>query len=63
MKEWGIRPAEWRLMSAYDRAWVLAHETIEGIRQGMLTEAMRPGDKKPARNPMFEAMQARLKGW
>ena len=61
MKEWRIRPHEWRQMSIDDRAQVMAfellHRTQEAYRQEWKEEQKKQKEKEVerAKNPYYAA--------
>jgi hypothetical protein len=44
-KAWGVKPWEFRKLSASERAELLAHEYIKAVREGAYSE--RRSEKKP----------------
>jgi hypothetical protein len=49
MKAWGIRPQEWRMMAVDDKADVMVHEYLDGIRSLYRFHQLKEkkGPKKP----------------
>ena len=66
-KAWGLTPSQWRCQEPDERARMLAHEIIAGIREGYLQEQLENDRDKsggaPAKpsDPLFEAMKARAR--
>jgi hypothetical protein len=62
-RAWGLTPAEWRRQSADDRARMIAHEIIAGVREAHYYEQTAsegaPGRSKYV-DPLWEQMKGRV---
>ena len=62
-RAWGLTPAEWRRQSADDRARMIAHEIIAGVREAYYYE-QAASDSEPGRSkyvdPLWEQMKGRV---
>jgi hypothetical protein len=59
-KAWGLTPAEWRRQTADDRARMIAHEIIAGVREAYYYE--QNSGEAPAKyvDPLWEQMKRRV---